>query len=101
MKRKVEKVINQINSNLNSYAEPEYRIVEKSNKLGKYAYTVHSLEAELEDGEVYFGDMNNIIFNNHYALVGFLIDSVIDIVFRDKLIKIIFQSSSIDIELVN
>ena len=54
----------------------------------------------MEDGEVYFGDMNNIIYNNQYALMGFLVDSIIDIKFEDKVTTIIFRSNSIIIEFV-
>ena len=65
-----------------------------------HTYTVHNLEAEMEDGGVYFGDVEEIIFNNQYDLMGFLIDSIIDIVFSDKIIEIMFDSNNIKIELI-
>ena len=100
MEGKVKKLIKQLNSNLELYAEPEYKITEKSEKNGEHLYIVHNLDAEIEDGGVYFGDMNNVICNNQYALMGFLVDSIIDIKFEDKVTTIIFRSNSIIIEFV-
>ena len=100
MKGKVNKLIKQLDSNLNNYAEPEYKITEKSEKGGEYLYIVHNLDAEMEDGAIYFGDMNNVIYNNQYALMGFLVDSIIDIKFEDKVATIVFRSNSIRIKFV-
>ena len=54
----------------------------------------------MEDGGVYFGDMNDVIFNNQYALMGFLINSIVNIKFEDKVTTIMFRSNSIAIEFV-
>ena len=78
-----------------------YDVTEKSERNGEHTYAVYNLMAEVEDGEIYFWDKEDVIFNNQYALVGFLIDSIIDIIFEDKFIAIIFRSNSIKIELVD
>jgi hypothetical protein len=97
---KVKKLIKQLNTNLDLYEIPKYKITEISDRNGKNSYTVHSLEAEMEDGGVYFGDMNDVIFNNQYALMGFLINSIVNIKFEDKVTTIMFRSNSIAIEFV-
>ena len=98
--KKVEKLIKQLNTNLDLYEVPKYKIIESSIKNMGHTYAVHNLEAEVEDGEVYFGDVEEIIFDNQYALMGFLVDSIIDIVFSDKIIEIMFDSNNIKIELI-
>lgn len=97
---KVKKLIKQLNTNLDLYEIPKYKITEISDRNGKNSYTVHSLEAEMEDGGVYFGDIEEIIFNNQYTLMGFLVDSIVNIKFEDKVVIIIFKSNSIVIEFV-
>ena len=98
--KKVEKLIKQLNTNLDLYETPKYMITESSIKNMGHTYTVHKLDAEVEDGEVYFRDVEEIIFDNQYALMGFLIDSIVDIKFEDKVVTIIFRSNSIIIEFV-
>ena len=100
MEDEVRKLIKQLNSNLELYEEPEYKITEKSEKGGEHLYIVHNLDAEMKEGEIYFGDMNDVIYNNQYALMGFLVDSIVNIEFKDKLVTIIFKSNSIKIEFV-
>lgn len=99
--KKVEKLIKQLNNNLDLYEVPKYKIIESSIKNMGHTYTVHNLEAEMEDGGVYFGDVEEIIYNNQYVLMGFLVDSIVDIIFEDKIITIVFKSNSIKIELVD
>ena len=96
----VKKLIKWLNSNLDEYEEPEYEITEISEKSMDHIYIVHNLEAEMEEGEIYFGDMNNVIFNNQYSLMGFIVDSIIDIKSEDNIATIIFKSNSIKIEFV-
>lgn len=99
--RKVKKLIKQLSTNLDLYEAPKYKITEKSERNGEYTYTVQNLIGEMEDGEVYFGDLEVIIFNNQYALMGFLIDSIVDIIFENKVVTIIFRLNNIKIELVD
>ena len=57
--------------------------------------------SRVQDGGVYFGDDEEVILNNGYALVGFVVDSVgLIIIIEDKLIEIIFETNSIRIELI-
>lgn len=78
----------------------KYMITEESAKNTGCKYIVHNLIAETEDGGVYFGDTEDIILSNQYALIGFLVSSVKDIIFVDNVINIIFETNTIKIELI-
>ena len=93
---KVKKMIKQINMNKGS----KYKVTETSARHGEHTYTVHNLVAEYEDGGVYFGDDEEVIRDNRYALMGIVVDSVIHIIIEDKLIEIVFENNSIKIELI-
>ena len=98
--KKVKKIIKQLQTNLDLYEIPEYKVTEISTRHGEHTYIVHKLEAEYEDGGVYFGDLEKKILTNQYALMGFLISSVKDVIIENKIIEIFFDSNSILIELV-
>ncbi len=98
--KKVEKLIQQLDNNLDLYEVPEYKIIESSIKNIGHTYTVHNLVAETEYEEVYFGDIEDIIYDNQYALMGFLVESIVDIIIDDNIIDIIFKSNNIKIELI-
>ena len=93
---KVKKMIKQINMNKGS----KYKVTETSARHGEHTYTVHNLVAEYEAGGVYCGDGEEVIYDNGYALMGFLVDFVIDIIIEDKIIEIIFENNIIIIELI-
>lgn len=99
MIKKVQKMIKQLNMNLDLYKMPEYMITETSIYNGDHTYIVHNLQAECEDGGVYFGDLEEKIITYQYALTGFLVDSVVDIVIQDENIEILFNTNSIKIKL--
>lgn len=98
---KIEEIIKQFDTNIDRYEMAKYKVTEISPRLGNHTYIVHNLEAEYENGGVYFGDIENVISDNQYSLMGFLIDSIINIIFEDKCITIAFRSNSIKIELVD
>lgn len=78
----------------------EYKVTESSVRHGEHTYTVHNLVVEYENGGVYFGDDEEVIRDNGYALMGIVVDSVIHIIIEDKLIEIIFENNIIKIELI-
>lgn len=101
MEGKVKELIDLLNTNLDLHGDARYEVTEKSERNGEHTYAVYNLMTEVEDGEMYFWDKEDVIFNNQYALVGFLIDSIVDIIFEDKGVDIIFKSNSIKIEILN
>ena len=97
---KIKKLIKQFDVNIDRYEVAKYKVTETSDRHGEHSYIVHNIGAEYEDGGVYFGDIENIIFDNQYALMGFLVESVKDVTVTDKLIDIVFEFNSIKIELL-
>lgn len=98
--KKAQKLINLLNINKELYELIEYKITEHSNNNGDVTYKVHNLDAEIEDGEIYFADIDEKIQSNRYSMMGFLIKSIKDIIFEKDLITILFSSQSIIIETI-
>ena len=97
----VNELINQLNDNMGLFETTQYRVTETSLKnCKKTEYILHNLEADIEDGEVYFSDLKNDIRMKQLSLIGFLVESVKDIVFDEYFIQIMFDQSSIKIELI-
>lgn len=97
---KLQEVINKLNTNMDLYEIVEYAITETSLNNVTHTYTVYNIEAEIEDGEVYFGDIEGKILTEQYALGGFLACSVKDIMLNDNIIDILFNTNAINIKLI-
>ena len=97
-KTKVRKLIKQINMNEDLNEMPEYRVTETSSRHGENTYNIYNLEVEYENGEIYFGDLEEKIIASGYALMGFLVSSVKDIIIECNVIEIFFEINSIKIE---
>jgi len=98
--KKIQEMINQLNTNIDVYEVPEYEITEISSKNLRQVYIVNNLEAELEDGEIYFKDIEDKIYENEYTIMGFLVESIKEILLEKEIILILFETHSIKIELI-
>jgi hypothetical protein len=95
----IKKLINQLKIDNDVNEITEYKVIE--NFVKKQTYLVHNLEAEVEAGEVFFGDIEGVIASNQFVLMGFLNRSVIDLSFELDKVVINFASGSIQIQKIS
>jgi len=92
---KVQKMIQYFNNNKKAM----YMVTEVSRHRNS-TYSVYKLNALLEDGEINFGDDKDVIYHEQYALMGFMVNTIEDIIFEDGVVNIMFEFNSIKIELL-
>ena len=96
---KIRQVIEKLSENMDRYDYPKYKILEKgvSRQLEN---TVYELQAEYEDGTLYFKDADGLILDSNSMLIGVPEESIRDIAFEGNNITLLLHNAKIEIELL-
>lgn len=96
---KIRQVVEELSNNMDCYDYPKYKILEKGVSR-QLVNTVYELQAEYEDGTLYFKDADGLILDSNSMLIGVPEESIRDITFKGNNITLLLHNAKIEIELL-
>ena len=95
----MRQVVEKLSENMDRYDYPKYKILENGASR-RLENTVYELQAEYEDGMLYFKDIDDLILDDNSMLIGVPEESIRDITFEGNNITLLLHNASIEIELL-
>ena len=96
---KIRQVVEKLSENMDCYDYPKYKILEKGASR-RLENTVYELQAEYEDGTLYFKDVDGLILDSNSMLIGVSEEVIRDIVFEGNSITLLLHNAKVEIELL-
>ena len=96
---KIRQVVEELSNNMDCYDYPKYKILENG-VFRQLENMVYELQAEYEDGTLYFKDSDGVILDSNSMLIGVSEESIKDIAFVGNSITLLLHSAKIEIELL-
>lgn len=95
---KMRQVVEKLSENMDRYDYPKYKILENGSGR-RLENTVYELQAEYEDGTLYFKDIDGLILDNNSMLIGVPEEAIRYISFKGNNITLLLHNAKIEIEL--